>query len=116
MKMYSLILKIDFNMKLKKYQMGGNAPEAMPAEQGAPTQAAEGQVGAEEQLAQIAGQLLESLLQQVGDPNAVMMILQTAMQMLQEAAGGQGGQPVFKKGGKLAKKVCKKACGGKPMK
>ena len=39
----------------------------------------------------------------------VMAVLEAAMQMLQEGMGQ--GQPVFKKGGKLAKK-----CGGKMKK
>lgn len=111
-------------MKIKRYQMGGQAPVAPgdPAmEGGAPTDPAMGRPeqggpqggGMEEQLAQIAQQLLEMLLQQIGDPNAVAMVLQIAMQMLQEAAGGQGapqGEPVFKKGGKLSKKRCAKRC------
>ena len=93
-------------MKLvKKFQQGGPveaAPaEAMPQEAhmegGAPME----QSGAEEQMAQLAQQLLEMLLQQVGDPQAVMMILQMCMEMLQSAAQQQ--QPVFRKGGKLVR-------------
>lgn len=102
-------------MKIKMFQQGGAAPATAPAESVAPEMGApaEGgapaQGGAEEQLAQLAGQLLEMLLQQLQDPNAVMAVLEAAMQMLQESMGG--GQPVFKKGGKLAKK-----CGGKMAK
>lgn len=70
----------------------------MPEEAGAPME----QGRAEEQLAQLAQQLVEMLLQQIGDPNAVMMILQMAMEMLQDAAQQQ---PVFKKGGKLVRKA-----------
>lgn len=101
-------------MKLiTKFQQGG--PMAAPAEGAAPAQemggapvegGAPAQGGAEEQLAQLAGQLVEMLLQQLQDPNAVMAVLEAAMQMLQESMGG--GQPVFRAGGKLAKK-----CGGK---
>lgn len=97
-------------MKLvKKFQQGGPV-EAMPAEgapvEGAPMGPEEGgapmeQGGAEEQMAQLAQQLLEMLLQQVGDPQAVMMILQMCMEMLQGAAQQQ--QPVFRKGGKLVR-------------
>jgi hypothetical protein len=91
---------------VRKHQQGGElgAPAAAPAEgttpapeMGAPAQ------GGEEQLAQLAGQLLEMLLQQLQDPQAVMAVLEAAMQMLQESMGG--GQPVFKAGGKLK-------CGG----
>ncbi len=97
-------------MKLRKYQMGGPAPEAAPAEGGAPVEGgAPAQGGAEEQLAQVAEQLLQMLLQEIGDPNAVAAVLQMAMEMLQQASQGGAPQeaPVFKKGGKI-----KKACGG----
>ena len=101
-------------MKLRKYQMGGPAPapaEGAPVEGGAPAQG-----GAEEQMAQVAEQLLQMLLQELGDPNAVAAVLQMAMEMLQQAAGGaEQGQPVFKKGGKMCKKA-KKACGGLKVK
>lgn len=104
-------------MKLRKYQMGGAAPEAAPAAEAAPVEAgAPAQGGAEEQLAQVAQQLLQMLLQELGDPNAVAAVLQMALEMLMQAAQGGGEQeaPVFKKGGKLAK--CKKACGGLKVK
>lgn len=95
----------------RKYQQGGPmaGSETAPVEGGAPAPAMEGQMGAEEQLAQLAGQLVEMLLQQLQDPNAVMAVLEAALQMVQEAAGQ--GQPIFKQGGKLAKK-----CGGKMAK
>ena len=89
-------------MKLRKYQMGGAAPEA-PVEE-APAQAP-AQGGAEEQLAQLAQQLLQMLLQEIGDPNAVAAVLQMAMEMLGQMAQGGAPQeaPVFKKGGILKK-------------
>ena len=93
-------------MKLRKYQMGGAAPEAAPVAEGAPVEAgAPAQGGAEEQLAQVAQQLLQMLLQEIGDPNAVAAVLQMALEMLSQAAQGEASQeaPVFKKGGKLAK-------------
>lgn len=93
-------------MKLRKYQMGGAAPEAAPAPETAPVEGgAPAQGGAEEQLAQVAQQLLQMLLQELGDPNAVAAVLQMALEMLMQASQGGGEQeaPVFKKGGKLAK-------------
>ena len=86
------------------------AMEPAPAPQAAPMEG--GQAGAEEQIAQIAGQLLEMLLQELGDPNAVAMVLQAALEILQQAAQGGAPQeaPVFKKGGKLAK-AKKASCG-----
>lgn len=106
-------------MKLRKYQMGGAAPEAAPVAEGAPVEGgAPAQGSAEEQLAQVAQQLLQMLLQEIGDPNAVAAVLQMAMEMLQQAAQGGGAPqeaPVFQKGGKI-KKGCKKACGGLKVK
>lgn len=96
-------------MLIKKFQAGGAAPVAEAAPEQVPVQG-----GSEEQLAQIAQQLLQMLLQEVGDPNAVAAILQMAMEMLSQAAQGGAPQeaPVFKKGGKL----CSKKCGGKMKK
>ena len=96
-------------MKLRKYQMGGAAPEAAPVQEGAPAEGGAPAGGAEEQLAQVAQQLVQMLLQEIGDPNAVAAVLQMAMEMLQQAAGGGAPQeaPVFKKGGKLMKWVKK---------
>lgn len=91
---------------IRKYQEGGSTP-AVP--QQAPQQG-----GVEEQLAQVAQQILDSLMQALGDPQAVAMVLQMAMEMLQGAAEEVGsapaeGQQFMRKGGK----ICKKACGGK---
>lgn len=103
-------------MLIKKFQAGGAAPvaeaapEQVPVEGGAPVQG-----GAEEQLAQVAQQLLQMLLQEIGDPNAVAAVLQMAMEMLQQVAQGGGvpqEAPVFKRGGKLRSKKC----GGGTMK
>lgn len=104
------------NKNVQRYQQGGPmaAPEAAPAEGGAPAPGMEGQMNAEDQLAQIAGQLVEMLMQQIGDPSAVAAILEMALQMVQEAAGQ--GQPVFAKGGKIVKKAKKAACGAKMAK
>ena len=105
-------------MQIKKFQEGGAAPAA--PEQGAPVQG-----GAEEQLAQLAQQLIQMLLQQLQDPNAVMAVLQMAAEMLQQAAQPVGqapeeGQSFMRKGGKLVKcggkMKSKKACGGKVRK
>ena len=87
---------------ITKYQQGG----PVAPEQGAPAQG-----GAEDQLAMLAQQLVETLMQSLGDPNAVIAVLQAALEMVQGAAQEQA-QPVFKKGGKLVKKS-QKACGGK---
>ena len=97
-------------MKLiTKFQDGGQmgAPAAAPAETAAPApeMGAHAQGGAEQQITELAGQLLESLLQSLGSPDAVMAVLQAAMDMLNQAAGQA---PVFAKGGKLkAKGGCK---------
>ena len=97
-------------MLIKKFQAGGAAPVAEAAPEQAPMEGgAPAQGGVEEQLAGIAQQLLQMLLQELGDPNAVAAVLQMAMEMLSQAAqGGAQEAPVFKKGGKL--------CGGGRMK
>ena len=114
-----MILKKFNDSSARKYQDGGAMadPNAAPAGaapvEGAPMeQGASAQGSAEEQLAQIATQLVQMLLQEVGDPNAVATILQMALEVLSQAA--QGGapqeQPVFKKGGKIVNKA---KCGTK---
>ena len=108
-----MILKKFNDNSARKYQVGGAMadPNAAPAE-GAPVEGAPAQGGAEEQLAQVAQQLLQMLLQEIGDPNAVAAVLQMAMEMLQQAAQGSAPQeqPVFKKGGKIVNKA---KCGTK---
>lgn len=84
-------------MKVKKFQMGGPAPEGAPApapEGGTP--AGGGQPGPEEQIAQMAMQIIQQL-----GPEAAAMLAQMIMQVLQQGAAPQG-EPVYaKKGGKL---------------
>ena len=90
-----------FSKKVLFAQEGAEMPA--PEEQGAPM-GAEAPAGPapEEQLQQVAGQLLDMLMKQVGDPQAVMAILQTAQEMLAQAA--QPAQPAFqRKGGKLVR-------------
>lgn len=103
-------------MYIKKFQQGGPV-EAQPVEQAPVAQEAPVQGGAEEQLAQVAQQLLQMLLQEIGDPNAVAAVLQMAMEMLSQAAQGGAGAPqeapVFKRGGKIAKRA---KCGTKMSK
>ena len=83
-------------MKVKKFQVGGE----MPAEQSAPAGAAPAGGGPEEQLAQMAVQIVQQL-----GPDGAAALAQMIMQVLQEAGGQQGapqGEPVYaKKGGKL---------------
>lgn len=79
-------------MKIKRFQMGGEMPqEGAPApEQGQPQGG-----GPEEQLAQMA----QEIIQQMG-PEAAAMLAQIIMQMLESVA--QQEQPAFqRKGGKL---------------
>lgn len=76
-------------MKVLKFQEGGQAPAQS---QGA---------NPEEQLAQMAQQIIQQL-----GPEATAMLAQMLAQMLQQMQGAQGGepqgQPVYaKKGGKL---------------
>lgn len=113
-------MRIKQYSNVQKFQEGGMAPEAAPA---APAQG-----GAEQQLQQLAGQVLDSLMQAVGDPQAVAAVLEMALQMLSEAMQSQLGaapaeeQAFMRRGGKLmkcggkAKKVKKSSCGSKTKK
>lgn len=90
-----------FNSKVLFMQEGGPMPEEqgapMPAEAGAPAPQ-----GGEDPVAGIAGQLVEMLMQQVGDPQMVMAILQAAMEMVGQAA--QPAAPQFqRRGGKICR-------------
>lgn len=80
-----------FSKKVLFMQEGG----PMPEEQGAPAPQ-----GGEDPVAGLAGQLVEMLMQQVGDPQMVTAILQTALEMVAQAA--QPAAPQFQRnGGKL---------------
>jgi hypothetical protein len=88
-----------FNSKVLFMQEGGPMPEEqgapMPAEAGAPAPQ-----GGEDPVMGLAGQLVEMLMQQVGDPQMVMAILQAAMEMVGQAA--QPAAPQFqRRGGKM---------------
>ena len=90
-----------FNSKVLFMQEGGPMPEEqgapMPAEAGAPAPE-----GGEDPVAGLAGQLVEMLMQQVGDPQMVMAILQTAMEMVGQAS--QSAAPQFqRRGGKICR-------------
>ena len=107
-------MKINFrnsNTYARKFQEGGAMPagapeEQIPAESGAPEEAGTPAAGgAEEQMAQMAQQLVEMLMQQIGDPQAVAAILQMALEMVSQA--GQPQQPVYRRGGQLIRRVRK---------
>ena len=93
-----------FNKRVLFMQEGGPMPEEagapMPAEAGAPAPA--GQEGGEDPVMGLASQLVEMLMQQVGDPQMVMAILQAAMEMVGQAA--QPAAPQFqRRGGKMCR-------------
>ena len=81
-------------MKIKKFQMGGAAPE-----QAAQTAAPEAS-GAQEQLANMANQIIQQL-----GPEAAAMLADMIVQMLQGAAQqAPAAQATYqRKGGKLVK-------------
>lgn len=88
-----------FSKKVLFMQEGGPMPEEqgapMPAEAGAPAPQ-----GGEDPVAGLAGQLVEMLMQQVGDPQMVTAVLQAALEMIAQAA--QPAAPQFQRnGGKL---------------
>lgn len=89
-------------MQIKRYQEGGAAPAAPQSPE---------QNQAMEQIAQLAGQLIQEL-----GPEAAAMLAQVIMEMLQGAPQEVGAAPeeqqFMRCGGKIKKKTCKKACGG----
>ena len=90
-------------MKIKMYQEGGAAPAAPAAPQAGP----------EEQLAQLAQELISQL-----GPDGAAMLAQMIMEMLQSAqpvGQPEQGAEFMRCGGKIKKKA-KKACGGKMSK
>lgn len=97
-------------MQIKKFQMGGEMPITNTATQ-APSTETNGN-DAIIQIAQIFAQGLQS-----GDCNLLAQGAEAFLMLLQQASGpeqapvGQApeGQPVFKKGGKVVKRV-KKSC------
>ena len=93
-------------MKIVKFMQEGGAAPAVPA---APQNQEQNQ--AMEQIAQLAGQLIQEL-----GPDAAAMLAQVIMEMLQGAQQEVGAVPeeqqFMRCGGKIKKKTCKKACGG----
>lgn len=98
--------------QIGKFQEGGPMPEdpamaggeaPMPEDQGAP------QEGGEDQLAQVAQQLVDMLSQQIGDPQAIAQILQMALEMVSQGGGAPvpNEQPVYAKGGRLLYRIKK---------
>lgn len=92
-------------MQIKRYQEGGAAPAA-------PAQAPQ---GGEEQMMQQLAQMAQEIIQQLG-PDVAAMLAQVIMEMLQGAPQEVGAAPeeqqFMRRGGKIKKKTCKKACGG----
>lgn len=96
--------------KVKKFQEGGAAPapaaKPMPAEQGAAPEQGGGEGGPLMQLAQMAAEALQS-----GDCNTALAVCEGFMRLVQEASQRQGGEaapqgePVYKRGGTLVRRV-----------
>ena len=96
--------------KVKEFQEVGAAPapaaEPMPAEQGAAPEQGGGEGDLLMQLAQMAAEALQS-----GDCNTALAVCEGFMRLVQEASQGQGGEaapqgePVYKRGGTLVRRV-----------
>lgn len=88
-------------MKIKKFQMGGEVPVQTSEEQ-APVQQ-------QDPIMQIASMMAQAL--ETGDCNISMQACEAFLMLLQQASApapvdqAPVGQPVFKKGGKLIKRV-----------
>ncbi len=94
---------------IKKFQEGGAmAPEQAPqgAEQGAPAGAEAG--GEQDPMAMLLQAAAQALQNQ--DCNMAMQVCQALMQMAQQSQGGapeEAGQPVYRKGGRLVRRIRK---------
>lgn len=86
---------------VKKLQQGGNLAD--PAMAGAPVEAAPApaQNGQDQMMAQLE-QVVMALIQELG-PEGAMMVAEMIMAMVQQGGGAPSqGQPVFKRGGRIA--------------
>jgi hypothetical protein len=82
---------------IKKYQEGGPMPAGAPAPE----------AGGQDQMAAQLEQMAMEIIQSVG-PEGAAMLAEMIMQMLQSQApvgAPAEGQPVFRAGGKLARRV-----------
>ena len=96
--------------KVKKFQEGGAAPapaaEPMPADQATAPEQGGGQEDPILQLAQMAVQALQS-----GDCDMALSVCENFVGLIQQASQEQGGgaapqgEPVYKKGGVLLRRV-----------
>ena len=90
------------NSKIAKFQEGGVAPA--PQEPGMAPEQAQGGVDPIMQLAQMAQQALQS-----GDGQLALQVCEAFLQLIQQMAGQQEaapqGEPVFRKGGVIVKRV-----------
>ena len=86
-------------MKYKYLQEGGEMPAEAPA--AAPEAAPAG--GQDEALMQVAQQLVDMLMQQIGDPQAVAAVLQAALELVAGAAEAQA--PTYQRMGGSLKRV-----------
>lgn len=91
---------------LKKYQAGGEMPaQEAPVEGGAPAEGTPAPEGGQDpmmQLIQAAAQALQSQ-----DCQLAMQICQALVQMAQGGAPEETGEPVYRKGGQLLRRVKK---------
>lgn len=95
-------------MEIRKFQVGGEMPTAAPAAQPAPA-------AGNDPLMEIASMFAQGL--QSGDCNMLAQGAEAFLMLLQQAGAPEQapvgtapeGQPVFKKGGKMVKRV-KKSC------
>ena len=90
------------NKKVLFAQQGAEMPAAPEEAQAAPVQEtpAEAAPSPEEQLQALAIELANTLLQQIGDPQAALMVLQMAAEAIQQQAAPA--EPQFRRrGGKI---------------
>lgn len=90
---------VELNKMIAKFQEGGEIPPQEASMEGAPAQEAPAE-NPMDQIMQAAAQAL-----QTQDCNLAMQILQAILQGGEQAPAEPQGEPVYKRGGKLVKRI-----------
>ena len=90
--------------KVQKYQEGGQMPMGEEAPQGGAP------LGSQEDPIMVLAQMAQQALQS-GNCDQMAQVCQAFIELVQQASGGgaaqapEGGEPVYKKGGKLVRRI-----------
>lgn len=97
-------MRIITEKQIKKFQEGGAMPAEAPVAEAAPAEAAPAQQDPIAMLAEMSMQALETQ-----DCQIAMQVCEGFVSLIQQMQGGAPAQePVFRKGGKMLRKKCRK--------